>query len=192
MQVFQISPLLFFLIGLSPVVCASTAIYFFKKSRGIKISASREVLKWILTVYILFIGALALFPVHYVANSTPLYSPKQIYIMPFKIISLIFKFAANSQFPISVRLKTVIENLGGGLLLLFPLGFLLPFYGRFFRKFVPCLLFGFVVSLFIEVAQFVETAYSLSYNRATGTDFVILNIIGLCFGYLLNRELNEK
>jgi glycopeptide antibiotics resistance protein len=174
------------------MVCANIALYFFKKSRGIEIFASREILKWVFVVYILFIGAVTLFPVHYYVNSNPLYSPKQIYIMPLKITSLMLKFAADSQLPISVRLKTVTENLGGNLLMLFPLGFLLPIHGKLCRKFTPCLLLGLVVSIFIEVVQVVETAYSISFNRTTGTDFIILNIIGLIFGFLLNRNLNKK
>ena len=73
---------------------------------------------------------------------------------------------------------------GQNVLLLLPLGFLLPFLGRSFCKPFPTLLAGFSLSLLVEVSQ-------LWNNRRTDIDDLLLNTLGAVLGWLLWRLLGR-
>lgn len=71
------------------------------------------------------------------------------------------------------------RNLVGNILLLAPLGFLLPILFRRFRQFLQVTAAGLLVTLSIEAVQ-LTMAY-----RVFDIDDVILNLLGVLFGYIL-------
>lgn len=77
-------------------------------------------------------------------------------------------------------IRTAIQELGGNLLLLTPLGALLPLLGRRFRNWFTVTLLSAAVSACIEVVQGVFII-----GRAFDVDDVILNTAGALLAYLL-------
>jgi len=72
-------------------------------------------------------------------------------------------------------------QLGGNVALFLPLGLLLPIAWRsVFRRLIPTLLTGLLLSSVIEVAQ--TTVIS---GRVATTDDVVLNVLGTSLGWLL-------
>lgn len=75
------------------------------------------------------------------------------------------------------ELHNIFTNIFGNILLFMPLGFFLPLIWLNFRKFSRTVIFGAGVSLFIEINQ-------LFNYRATVTDDLILNTLGVILGWL--------
>lgn len=92
----------------------------------------------------------------------------------------------NGAIPVSV----IVKNLAGNVLLLFPLGFLLPLQ---FRKLSVqgMILLGIMIPIFIEGGQFVLYLLNLG-TRSVDIDDVILNFIGFILGFFLAKEFLKK
>ncbi len=92
----------------------------------------------------------------------------------------------NGAIPVSV----IVKNLAGNVLLLFPLGFLLPLQ---FRKLSVqgMILLGIMIPIFIEGRQFVLYLLNLG-TRSVDIDDVILNFIGFSLGFFLTKEFLKK
>lgn len=78
-------------------------------------------------------------------------------------------------------LKTTVLNI----ILFIPLGFLLPLIWDNFRSAKNTILFGFGLSLVIEISQIFT-------YRATDIDDLITNTVGTLLGYLIARFVNDK
>ena len=74
----------------------------------------------------------------------------------------------------------------GNVVLFVPLGFLLPLLSARCRRFVVTAAVGLSVSVGIELAQ-LAMLLSLVSRRSVDVDDVILNVTGVCIGYLLWR-----
>ncbi len=72
---------------------------------------------------------------------------------------------------------SILENLGGNLVLLAPLGFLLPVFLKPLRGFAKMLLAGFLVSLSIELTQLFLAV------RIFDVDDLLLNTLGVLLGF---------
>ena len=75
---------------------------------------------------------------------------------------------------------------GLNILMLVPLGFLLPFIWPATAKLICTVLYGFSFSVLIEVSQLFTTA------RTTDIDDVLMNTLGALIGYLLFRLLVKR
>ena len=86
-----------------------------------------------------------------------------------------------------------IKNIFGNLILLLPLGLMLPILWKGFRNVTKVILFGFFLSLSIEVMQLLSV-YIGNMGRAFDIDDIILNTIGVYIGYVIYRIItkNEK
>lgn len=73
-------------------------------------------------------------------------------------------------------------NIGGNTALLAPLGFLLPLFWRYFGRAARTILFGFGVSLSIELIQLIA-------GGVTSVDDLILNTAGAALGFALAKLL---
>jgi glycopeptide antibiotics resistance protein len=71
-------------------------------------------------------------------------------------------------------MKQVILNI----IIMVPLGFLLPVVFRYFRSFVKIILFTIFISAFVEVVQYLV-------GRSADIDDVIMNTIGGIIGYMI-------
>lgn len=78
-------------------------------------------------------------------------------------------------------LKTTVLNI----ILFIPLGFLLPLIWNNFRSAKSTVLFGFGLSLVIEISQIFT-------YRTTDIDDLITNTVGTLLGYLIARFVNDK
>lgn len=106
--------------------------------------------------------------------------------IPFKTIGNYVVSLVNGAIPVSV----IVKNLAGNVLLLFPLGFLLPLQ---FRKLSVqgMILLGIMIPIFIEGGQFVLYLLHLG-TRSVDIDDVILNFIGFSLGFFLAKEFLKK
>ncbi|GAE35728.1 VanZ family protein [Halalkalibacter akibai] len=92
-------------------------------------------------------------------------------LIPFRSIYRIAVFSPTINDPLRI--------LVGNVILFMPLGFLLPTVWKKARRFSFILLAGFLLSLLIEVSQFLFT------HRVANVDDVILNTLGAMIGYLI-------
>ena len=97
-------------------------------------------------------------------------------IVPFKTISLHIRYYSRGW----ARL-----NLWGNLIPFVPYGFLLPIVNPKRNRFANVFLCGLVFVLFIEVFQFFTRLGTFD------IDDVMLNMVGICFGYLLFQAGNS-
>ena len=101
--------------------------------------------------------------------------PNILYIRPALNLNIIPFMGMISDFKNSVL----------NVMLFVPLGFLLPVLWTRFRNLKSCLLFGFGVSLTIELLQILTF-------RATDINDLITNVFGAWLGYILARPVIKK
>ena len=78
----------------------------------------------------------------------------------------------------------IAKNVGGNILLLMPLGFLVPILWDKFKHLKNVMLLGFVVSISIEILQLIVSLVG-GWGRVTDIDDVICNVLGVIFGYFI-------
>ena len=82
-------------------------------------------------------------------------------------------------------------NIGGNILLLLPLGLLLPILWTNLRNLNKIFLIGLFTSLSIEILQLIENILYLGF-RSVDIDDVIFNVIGIILGYSLFKVLHTS
>jgi len=80
----------------------------------------------------------------------------------------------------------VIQQLLGNVVMFVPLGFLLPLLSTCRRRFAVTAAVGISLSVGIELVQFALLLTLIS-RRSVDVDDVILNVTGVCLGYLMWR-----
>lgn len=80
----------------------------------------------------------------------------------------------------------IVRNVGGNILLLIPIGFFVPILFRNNMK--RTVILGFFISVSIEFIQFFELLAG-GRGRTVDVDDVLLNVIGVCFGYLIFKAI---
>lgn len=84
-------------------------------------------------------------------------------------------------------LSVTVYQLGGNIILLFPLGCFLPLLFKRMRQAKRVIIAGFIASLIIETSQFtISSVIGLTY-RSFDVDDLILNTIGSAIGYLFYK-----
>lgn len=117
--------------------------------------------------------AVTLFPLP-LGGLDPFTAPyNNVQLEPLGTITLLF------QGPQSIR------QLGGNLVLLAPMGVLVPIAWRSARPAVRTLLWGLVASMTIEVLQFAFGVLAGEFYRVVDIDDVLLNILGVAAGRLV-------
>ena len=127
----------------------------------------------VLLVYLLGVG-LVTGPSLYQLLAGKLPEPK-LELIPFADIIAVLRD------PMSPGLGAA-ANIGGNTALLAPLGLLLPLFWRYFSSAKRTILFGFGVSLSIELIQLIA-------GGVTSVDDLILNTAGAALGYALAKLL---
>lgn len=79
----------------------------------------------------------------------------------------------------------IIRNIGGNILLLMPLGYLVPLLWESF-KLKQTLLLGLCISVLIEFSQYWEIKIG-AFGRVTDIDDVIFNVLGSYLGYMFYK-----
>lgn len=111
-------------------------------------------------------------------QNQPIYG--SINLIPFKTISSYFTGEGIHNFSLSDLPHYRIVNVLGNWILFVPFGFLLPLISKKCKKISKVLLFGFLLVLLIEFEQYFI-------GRSCDIDDLILNVLGVAFGYLLYR-----
>ncbi|WP_400246871.1 VanZ family protein [Niallia sp. JL1B1071] len=106
---------------------------------------------------------------------------RSINLLPF---STIFSYLAISNNQVSNWNQVTIINLLGNVLVFVPFGIFLPLLWRPFRKFIYLFWMSICIPLFIEITQ-------LFIGRSTDIDDVILNALGIIFGFFLYKVLQD-
>ncbi|CAF1786471.1 VanZ family protein [Bacillus subtilis] len=84
-------------------------------------------------------------------------------------------------------LSVTVYQIGGNIILLFPLGCFLPLLFKRMRQAKRVIIAGFIASLIIETSQFtISSMIGLTY-RSFDVDDLILNTIGTAIGYLFYK-----
>jgi glycopeptide antibiotics resistance protein len=130
---------------------------------------SREVIVNLLFLYLCYVIYVTSFPMTYIFYSFN----RTVNLIPLvKSISMI-----QNAITLGVMVRDVVINLLGNLLLLVPLGFFLPVLSEKSRSAFKIIGLGFVVSLSIEMSQFILAV------RIFDVDDILLNTLGALLGY---------
>ncbi|MGE6631758.1 VanZ family protein [Bacillus sp. NPDC077027] len=104
----------------------------------------------------------------------------------------------NNLIPLKTIIKTIrasslsiiVTQIGGNLILLFPLGIFIPFFfNQSSLKIQGVLIIGFFASFIIEMSQLMISFLIGFTYRSFDVDDFILNTIGFCLGYLSFKYL---
>lgn len=158
-------------------------IYLLKKKGELKYC--REVLVNLFFVYILMVIIMVLFPVEIIFDRSEILYNNRVNFIP--VVKAFDLFNGGQGISWDVAFK----NIFGNLMLLFPLGVVLPALFKKFNRLSVIAFIGFIVSLSIETLQYLESFISESY-RISDIDDVILNTIGVVLGYMFFMGLIKK
>lgn len=117
--------------------------------------------------------AVTLFPLP-LDGVDPFTAPYQnVQLQPLRTIEMLFRGSQSGR------------QLGGNLLLLAPMGVLVPIAWRAARPFWRSVAWGVAVSVAIEVLQFTIGVVAGEFYRVVDVDDVLLNVVGVVIGRLL-------
>lgn len=144
-----------------------------------------NVLSFIFFVYLISIMFLTLLPIPIdpIVKSEGIFPQQENNFIPFYVFWEVF----NQK----MLLTSAILNVGGNLLLLFPFGFLYPFIKKH-RKVTLLSVFrlGALFSICIEVMQSTISILINYQYRSFDIDDIILNTLGVAFGFLMFKLVN--
>ncbi len=171
-------------------VIVRVAISFLKLKSKKAFSLTREIWLGIFFIYILCVFAVAFFPlrINWDNGRSAWFS---VNIVP--IYSTLKKMADITSDPNmrSFMIKFWIRNVGGNILLLLPLGAMLPFLWKRFESPKKTILFGFCFSLCIEILQLLSGLVG-NRGRVFDIDDILLNTVGICLGFIIFNSAIKK
>jgi glycopeptide antibiotics resistance protein len=145
------------------------------------VTLKRELFISIFAIYIIGVISVTLFPFEIYWGDAPTRFNPRINLVPFTDIVKDFNY---TYFSFAFKLKLILKNLFGNLLLLLPLGIFVPSLWTRSRNLWKTALIGLSISFFIEVSQFILAYLGHSRGRASDIDDLILNTLGTIIGYL--------
>lgn len=133
----------------------------------------------VFVVYILAVISITLFPMPVFESSLKYLRETMQHtnnFVPFKSMYQIFSIK---------ELHIIIRQLGGNLCMLAPLGIYLPLTFNKIKSFKHTLLIGIAIAVGIELIQLSIGAIARYNYRSFDVDDIILNVLGVCIGYLV-------
>lgn len=152
-----------------PLYIALKIIYLiYKRTNGHEISLSHEIISSVFFLYMLALVSVTLFPIriNMLSNNVVSYN-----FIPFKSILHILKQGSH----------LILRNIAGNIIIFIPLGFLLPFILAKVDKIKKIGLFGFTISVIIELVQLT----GIPERKTVDIDDLILNVAGTFIGFIL-------
>jgi glycopeptide antibiotics resistance protein len=176
--------LIILLIIMSYVVVRSILVCR-KYRNNIQVHWQKEIIKFLFVVYISLVISVTLFPLpvgfHYEYDNLF----RSINIIPLvTIINNFSQVGTAYDGDVFFMISLIVRNVGGNILLLMPLGFLVPVIWNKAKDFKEVTLIGFAVSIVIELLQLLES-FGGEWDRVTDIDDVICNVVGTIIGYLI-------
>lgn len=160
------------------------ALIIFRNEKYKSISIKREIIFNTFVVYCIAVVSVILPDFGMIGMGMTSIHPS-INIVPF--VDIINGFQ-HSPFSFAFKLKLLLRNLLGNLVLLLPLAVFLPMLWTKFRYFKKTILVGVTVSLTIELMQLLFSFLGLS-GRIADIDDLILNSIGVLIGYFIYSKI---
>jgi len=158
----------------------------FRRLRRKRVQAFREIFINIFAFYLILIISLTLFPMSIIWEGVIREYHSNINLIPFLDILNYFQ---HTDFSFAFKAKFLAKNLLGNLLLLVPIGILIPTLWIRMRDFKKTVIIGASISLTIELMQFLLAYIGLGWGRATDIDDLILNTFGVMIGYAIYNKL---
>jgi glycopeptide antibiotics resistance protein len=158
------------------------------RARG-SLSLKREVILNVFFIYVLCLIGVTLFPLEISFNKNCTWI--SVNVIP--IVDTIKEIVTttNDTNMHNDMIRFWIKNIGGNLILLLPLGIIVPILWSKFNSAVKTTTFAFCLSLSIEALQLVSF-----YIGNTGRDFdvddILLNTIGAYIGYIIYKKFIEN
>ncbi|MGK0467544.1 VanZ family protein [Clostridium sp.] len=177
------------LIIILPIIIMVRVVSSLKSRSKGQFLFKREIIVDIFSVYILCFVGITLFPLF--INWTGQKGNVSINVVPvfntIKDVSMSFQQPEMHNFMI----KFWIKNIFGNMLLLFPLGLLLPILWRKFENIRNTLLYSFLFTFGIEIIQLLSY-YVGNTGRSFDIDDIILNTFGAWLGYIFYKKIVLK
>jgi len=179
--------LMYMLIGV-PIYLLCRFLYMKLKKRELK--WGKEILWFLFVMFCIGVASQTIIPRWYMTIGAD--GRQQLYIQHLEGIrsinlipfSTIFSYLAFSNNQVSNWNQVSLINLLGNVLVFVPFGMFLPILWRNFRKFSALFWMSICIPLFIEICQ-------LFIGRSTDIDDVILNALGIIFGFCLYKILQS-
>jgi glycopeptide antibiotics resistance protein len=156
-------------------------LVLFKNKKYKRLSVPREMLLNIFAVYIVSLLSITLFPIYIIWGEVVGKFRPAINMIPF--VDIITDFP-RTQFSLAFKIKFLIKNLMGNLVLLLPFGLFLPMLWNRARSFWTTVVMGVLISFSIEILQYVLAYFGYG-GRAADIDDLILNTLGVVIGYFI-------
>lgn len=191
-MIVNISSLLAFTMEIEFIVCIYAAILIARIYACHRINQKREVNIIVLALYTAFVISVAFFPISFTLYVPPAFLPSNVNWQPF--VQIIYKFEQLSGgiLPMNQRIGNLALYLLGNFFILFPIGFIAPQVSKKLRR--PILFFAvmLLVSIIIEVLQFLESSVGIVSDKGANFDDMMLKLIGAVLGYGLLIYLKKR
>lgn len=181
----MISGSLFIILGVSCYLVIRIILINMKNKK--QMNWWKELIRFLFTVYICMVVSVTLFPLPIGFPSNVEHINWSVNIIPFaSILKDIGRIGGAYDGDVLFMVGLLVRNVGGNILLLMPLGFLAPIIWDKYKKVCNTILLGLVISVSIELLQFIESLVS-GWGRITDIDDVICNVLGSIFGYCIYK-----
>jgi len=187
--VFLIHDQSFFAIVLSFIVCVLSLITKLLMARrtSLEHNAWRIVINHVFVFYLCSVLSITLLPIYdFIREEVP----QSINLIPFNLFRNFSHTVQHGDFNVTLRLFLL--NISGNILLFVPLSLLAAMLYSGFRKFKWSMLLAFLLSLGIELLQYIETVNQIVSYRASDIDDIILNMTGSLIGFFLFKLLYKS
>lgn len=162
------------------VLVFQLSAFFYRKRKGLKTTLFRELLLLLFWLWTLGLFSQTILPELLAALKTGFHWDGRINWTPFAAFRQALTIARRTGDP-----SFFLLNIPGNILIFLPLGLLPPLLWGKMEKLWKTALFGFGVSLFIEVTQ-------LILPRGTDVDDLLLNTFGTLLGYALFALIRKR
>lgn len=147
----------------------------------------KEILKFLFVLYMLMVVSVTLFPLGLPFGFYPEYIKNGLNLIPFvSIIKDISQIGIAYGGDAPVMIGLIVRNVGGNILLLMPLGVLVPILFHTYRHLKKIVILGLLTSISIESIQILEIVVG-AWGRTVDIDDVICNVLGATLGYLIYK-----
>lgn len=182
---YLISGSLFIILGIIFYLVGRGVVIGVRSKRQKQVYWLKEIIRFLFVVYICMVVSVTLFPFPIGFNTNIENTYRSINVIPLKsIIHDISQIGIAYDGDVQFMIGIIARNVGGNILLLMPLGFLIPLLWGKFKHFKSIIFIGFCVSISIEFSQFLESLMG-GWGRITDIDDVIFNVFGVIIGYFI-------